>query len=34
MEFGFNFNADVGVYIGSLSAEANYKVTMRWARNP
>lgn len=33
MEFGFNFNADVGVYIGSVSAETNYKVTMKWTRN-
>jgi len=33
MEFGFNFNADVGIYIGSVSAGTNYKVTMRWARH-
>ena len=30
MEFGFSLNAAAGVVIASASAEANYKVTLRW----
>jgi hypothetical protein len=30
MEFGFNMSAAAGVVIASASAEANYKVTLRW----
>jgi len=33
LEFGFNFNADIGIYIGSVTAETNYKVTMTWSGN-
>lgn len=33
MEFGFNFNADIGIYIGSVSSGTNYRVLMRWSQN-
>jgi hypothetical protein len=32
MEFGFNLSAQFGAIIASASTEANYKVTLRWAR--
>jgi Trypsin-co-occurring domain 1 len=33
MEFGFSLNATAGVVIASDSAQANYKVTLRWKQN-
>lgn len=32
MEFGFNLSAQFGAVIASATAEANYKVTLRWTR--
>lgn len=32
MEFGFNLSAQFGAVIASATAQANYKVTLRWAR--
>lgn len=32
MEFGFNLSAQFGAVIASATAEANYRVTLRWTR--
>ena len=32
MEFGFNLSAQFGAVIASATAEANYKVTLRWTK--
>ena len=32
MEFGFNLSAQFGAIIASASTEANYKVTLKWAK--
>jgi hypothetical protein len=33
MEFGFNLSGEFGAIIAKASAEANYKVTLRWSGN-
>ena len=30
MEFGFNMSGEFGAVIAKVTAEANYKVTLRW----
>lgn len=30
VEFGVKMNAEVGVFIAAVGAEANYKVTLKW----
>ena len=30
MEFGFNLSGEFGAFIAKVTAEANYKVTLRW----
>ena len=32
MEFGFNLSAQFGAVIASATAEANYRVTLRWTQ--
>lgn len=33
VEFGVNFSAEAGAFIGSVGAEANFRVQLRWDRS-